>query len=51
MRERAILGTGPARKHSTLRQEAERVEFRVAMTPEDLARAGLDALGKTWGKA
>ena len=24
------------------------VEFRVAMTPEDLARAGLDALGKKW---
>ena len=24
------------------------VQFRVAMTPEDLARAGLDALGKTW---
>jgi hypothetical protein len=25
-----------------------RVEFRVAMTPEDLARAGLEALGKKW---
>lgn len=24
------------------------VEIRVAMTPEDLARAGLDALGKKW---
>jgi hypothetical protein len=24
------------------------VEFRVTMTPEDLARAGLDALGKKW---
>ena len=24
------------------------VEFHVAMTPEDLARAGLDALGKQW---
>jgi hypothetical protein len=24
------------------------VEFRVAMTPEDLGRAGLDALGKQW---
>ena len=24
------------------------VELRVAMTPEDLARAGLDALGKKW---
>jgi hypothetical protein len=24
------------------------VEFRIAMTPEDLARAGLDGLGKTW---
>ena len=24
------------------------VEFRVVMTPEDLARAGLDALGKQW---
>jgi len=24
------------------------VEFRVAMTPEDLARSGIDALGKTW---
>ena len=24
------------------------VEFRVAMTPEDLARANLDALGKKW---
>jgi hypothetical protein len=26
-----------------------RVEFKVAMTPEDLGRAGLDALGKKWG--
>lgn len=25
------------------------VEFRVAMTPEDLQRAGLEELGKTWG--
>jgi hypothetical protein len=25
------------------------VEFRVAMTPEDLGRARLDELGKTWG--
>ncbi|MGO9389527.1 hypothetical protein [Rhodoblastus sp.] len=25
------------------------VEFRVAMNPEDLARANLDQLGKTWG--
>ncbi len=24
-------------------------EFRIAMTPEDLARAGLDALAKQWG--
>lgn len=24
------------------------VEFRVAMTPEDLARAGLESIGKTW---
>ena len=24
------------------------VEFHVAMTPEDLERAGLDALGKKW---
>ena len=24
------------------------VEFRAVMTPEDLARAGLDALGKQW---
>ena len=24
------------------------VEFRVAMTPEDLARADLDTLGKKW---
>jgi hypothetical protein len=24
------------------------VELRIAMTPEDLARAGLDALGKKW---
>ena len=24
------------------------VEFRNAMTPEDLARSGLDALGKKW---
>jgi len=24
-------------------------EFRIAMTPEDLQRAGLDALGKKWG--
>jgi hypothetical protein len=25
------------------------VEFRVVMTPEDLSKAGLDALGKQWG--
>lgn len=25
------------------------VEFRIAMTPEDLASAGLDKLGKQWG--
>ena len=25
------------------------VEFRVAMTPDDLARANLAALGKDWG--
>ena len=25
------------------------VEFQVAMTPEDLVRANLPALGKTWG--
>ena len=25
------------------------VEFHVAMTPEDLGAAGLDALGKKWG--
>jgi hypothetical protein len=25
------------------------VEFHIAMTPEDLGRAGLDALGKKWG--
>jgi len=24
------------------------VEFQIAMTPEDLGRAGLDALGKQW---
>ncbi|HLY20577.1 MAG TPA: hypothetical protein VKR61_25290 [Bryobacteraceae bacterium] len=24
------------------------VQFRIAMTPEDLARAGLEALGKKW---
>ena len=24
------------------------VEFRIAMTPEDLARANLEALGKKW---
>lgn len=24
------------------------VEFRIAMTPEELSRAGLDALGKKW---
>jgi hypothetical protein len=28
--------------------EAE-VEFRVAMTPEDLGRANLDSIGKEWG--
>ena len=26
------------------------VEFRVAMTPEDLAKAGLDELGKRYGR-
>jgi hypothetical protein len=25
------------------------IEFRIAMTPEDLVRANLGALGKTWG--
>ena len=25
------------------------VDFRIAMTPEDLGRSGLEALGKTWG--
>ena len=25
------------------------VEFHIVMTPEDLARAGLDELGKKWG--
>jgi hypothetical protein len=25
------------------------VEFRVCMTPEDLGKANLDALGKKWG--
>ncbi len=25
------------------------VEFKVVMTPEDLGRAGLEALGKKWG--
>ena len=25
------------------------VEFRIAMTPDDLKRAGLDELAKTWG--
>jgi len=24
------------------------VEYRIAMTPEDLGKAGLDALGKKW---
>jgi len=24
------------------------IEFRIAMTPEDLGRANLDALGKKW---
>ncbi len=24
------------------------VEFRIAMTPEDMGRAGLDAIGKKW---
>jgi len=24
------------------------VEFRIAITPEDLSRANLDALGKKW---
>ncbi len=27
------------------------VEFHVAMTPEDLAKSGLDQLGKKWGGA
>ncbi|MFQ6045542.1 MAG: panthothenate synthetase [Gemmatimonadales bacterium] len=26
-----------------------RTEFRIAMTPEDLQRAGLEELGKKWG--
>jgi hypothetical protein len=26
-----------------------RVEFRPAMTPQDLQRAGLESLGKKWG--
>ena len=26
-----------------------KVDFQVAMRPEDLAAAGLDELGKTWG--
>ena len=25
------------------------IEFRIAMTPEDLGKAGLEALGKKWG--
>ena len=25
------------------------VQFRIAMTPEDLSRSNLDALGKKWG--
>ena len=25
------------------------IEFRIAMTPDDLVRANLGALGKTWG--
>jgi len=25
------------------------VEFHVVMTPDDLAKAGLDAIGKKWG--
>ncbi len=25
-------------------------EFRIAMSPEDLGKANLDALGKTWGE-
>lgn len=25
------------------------IEFRIAMTPDDLKRAGLDELGKKWG--
>jgi hypothetical protein len=24
------------------------VEFRIAMTPEDLGRSGIDSIGKTW---
>ena len=27
------------------------VEFRVVMTPEDLAKAGLEDVGKKWAKA
>jgi len=27
---------------------AAKVEFHVAMTPDELGRAGLDALGKKW---
>ena len=26
-----------------------RVKFQIAMTPEDLQRAGLESLGKKWG--
>jgi len=25
------------------------IEFRVAMTPEDLGKSGLDEIGETWG--
>ena len=34
-----------AQRFLTLNAE---VEFRIAMTPEDLGRANLDALGKKW---
>lgn len=27
------------------------VEFRIAMTPEDLGRADLESLGRTWGQS
>jgi len=38
-------------EHNSLLQNQEfavRIEFRVAMTPEDLGRSNLEALGKQW---